>query len=78
MMESFHVDCHENGRKKHCNSNKFLNFRYILGNRVDLTLAPGLRSGAVQSDKGTAVFLAQDSHEGGKTFTGVASSDLIS
>ena len=26
----------------------------------------------IQSDKGTAVFLAQNAHQGGKSFTGVA------
>ena len=38
---------------------------------------PGLRPRAIQSHKCAAVFLAQDPHEGGKTFSGVASSDLV-
>ena len=36
-----------------------------------------LRSRTIQSYKGAAVFLAQNAHEGGKTFSGVATSDLI-
>jgi len=45
---------------------------------LDLILVFGLGSRTIQSHKGSAVFLAQNPHKGGKPLTGIASTDPIS